>query len=1176
MARTHSIEAEVTVGTYQITDFYVLGEQNHKGFPMKSSTPLYQEWAFAVLPGVDEEIWSSARTPLLDMREYDTAAIIGEHAGFALPGSYLEEAKLDFQLNLMDPASNVCLPGWARDLSRPLQPCQECGVGRFNNDGSPECAPCEADFYNDELGALACKRCPLGKIAYNSGEASCTDQKDVMLYRPIKACEAFPDKQLNVGVLWEDGSQNSTLAQWKPTFEDVLNDYFNRYQCFFKMQAIPPASVESAIQAKTIDLFFSNSGMITSYQNEYGLKPLSAVLRVFRGRVYPRYGGVIFSSVSRNISGSLEDLEALAKTRNLSVCTAYKGSFTGWTVQWFEFFKRGIDISRVFKHVVVAETHAKSIAGVLSGECDVGMVRTGALEQLADESTVKIHDWYIINQQVHEGFTLVISTDLYPEWSFAGLSHVSSQITDVVSIPLLAMREGHPAALAGGHAGFTSWYAEPVVSNIIYQLGLDPSKTCGPGNYRDLTTALTPCRVCPSGFVSDSGIGPCEACPLNQVSADPGGVACVECPFGMGTTKAGSSQCEPYEELINLSPVGQITLWILSSLVFGFCFGVCGMVVKYRQTRLIKASSFEFSVVLILSCGVVAASTVLFAITPAEDNWICALRWWIPCVFASIVFGTLFSKTFRLFSIFRIYETKQQIPKSIKFKDTKVAGLVACFVLVTLIVLAIFFLVDPPFYVENRRAPEGQHYYTVVQACKISKVFVPLVFSLYVLLLTSQSWLAFRVRKLPTVFNESQLIAWLLYNTVFIGLVGIMVDFMLGWDATTAKMMVRAMALLIGSLTPVSVLYVPKLMAIFREQGNASTYSDTHNKSKPTTNHSARTGIQNPTAINNPITSSKVGLTRHQKSNKSALSALSCVSGASDVDGDEEKLYKFDIQVVPDSDLAGDEDITQDDTQASEYLRSYFATAVPTISSSIGNSDASDPGEPKQVRVSAKPRSATVRSAAVGIASVRNATAGGHLRSKTVAVDVPAVRKLNESSRVMFRRKPMAPSPEPADMDELAGASEEVLPATTGLPPLEQAEVRRAALRLHEKKVSVDKGEPVKTAFPSQSSSSNARSSDEDPRTNDREMKHAQPRPTLSMPERLVEENFRRTLDSASIVTSLYPNSPDVRNKKQPQKKPDSASTMTALFPNTKDVRATTTRNQDFLVPSPSSGTEQL
>eukprot|EP00808_Paulinella_micropora_P014400 g23408.t1 len=169
----------------------------------------------------------------------------------------------------------------------------------------------------------------------------------------------------------------------------------------------------------------------------------------------------------------------------------------------------------------------------------------------------------------------------------------------------------------------------------------------------------------------------------------------------------------------------------------------------------------------------------------------------------------------------------------------EVAAIAFSFTLVTLAMLGMFFLVDPSVYSPLEVA--GPNYLITYNKCSVSKVFVPLVFCCYALLLTMQTWLAWRVRKLPTIFNESMLIAWLLYNTVFISGLGLLIDFMLDPTQVTALMTTRVTALLLGAMTPVCALFLPKLREIWLERANDSKYSSDKDKENTT---SSQTQVQ--------------------------------------------------------------------------------------------------------------------------------------------------------------------------------------------------------------------------------------------------------------------------------------------------------------------------------------------
>eukprot|EP00808_Paulinella_micropora_P003810 g11646.t1 len=767
-ARTYSIRILINSGVYPPGTFTIINEQFHSGFTLQSSSALYSEWAFTVMNGVPEDVSSNAIIPLLGMREFDAASMTGLHAGFVPARDYSAEFNVGYQLNLVDPVSGVCAPGSQRDYSQPLKPCVACPVGREGRDGL-ECLACAPAFYGDKQGLVECKRCPPGFTSRSYGETSCIEMKDTLKYKPIEECAKFDDKTLKVGVVWE-ASLELAVSRWQPTFEGVLNDYFNRYQCFFKMVPLSHAETDQAVKKKEVDFLFANSGTFVEYSHSDGLRVLASVLRIFNGIMSPYYGGVMFQRTDPNATEvvTLEGLAAMSP--KLLACPPSQDSFVGYQAQKYEFFKLGLKAEEVFSKIVFSGSFDESVKMVANGSCDVGMVRTETLERLVRESVYKAEDFSIINARTYDDFFQLVSTDLYPEWPLAALPHVPKAITDVVPTPLLALREWDEASIKGAHAGFTTSFSYDSVAEVRYQLGLEEGATCGPGAYRDTSTPMQRCEKCEPGEISETGIGVCVPCPQGWISPKAGGAACLACPFGFYTSGHGSAVCSEYSVTLSLSPGAQYAVWVIVAVLGLFCLSVFLSVIVHRNTKLMKASSVTFNL----------------------------------------------------------------------------------------------------------------------------------------------SWLAFRVRKLPTVFNESQLIAWLLYNTVFVGIIGVMVDFMLDKRAITAKMMVRSVALLLGAITPVFVLYVPKLLEIYRDQMNNSKYSSKDHTSANTRTGGTQVGVAGSRVPGVGHGSSVVGVshnktgTRPHKSNKGASNVQSALSGLSDA-GDEEVFENFQFDIVPDSDVAGDE-----------------------------------------------------------------------------------------------------------------------------------------------------------------------------------------------------------------------------------------------------------------------------
>eukprot|EP00808_Paulinella_micropora_P027179 g8681.t1 len=784
-ARTYSIRILINNGMYPANTFTIIHKQ-FTGFNMQSSSALYSEWAFTVMNGVPEDVSSNVIIPLLGMREFDAASKTGLHAGFVPARNYSAEFNVGYQLNLMDPVSGVCAPGSQRDHSQPLKPCVACPVGREGRDGL-ECLACAPGFYGDKLGLVECKRCPPGFTSRSYGETSCIEMKDTLKYKSIEECAKFDDTTLKIGVVWE-ASVELAVSRWQlshllfvhpssvdldldptkthasyvcafvftqPTFEGVLNENFNRYQCFFKMVPLSHAETDQAVKKKEVDFLFANSGTFVKYSLSDGLRVLASVLRIFNWIMSPYYGGVMFQRTDPNATEVVTLAGLAAMSPKLVACPPSRDSFVGWEAQKYEFFKLGLKAEEAFSEIVYSGSFDESVKMVANCSCDVGMVRTETLDRLVRDGVYKAEDFSIINARIYDDFFHLVSTDLYPEWPLAALPHVSNAITDVVSTPLLVLREWDEASIKGAHAGFTTSFSYDSVAELRCVL-----KKYLHQRQADFTKGRT--------------------------SPKAGGFECSACPFGFYTSGHGSAVCNEYSVTLSLSPGAQYAVWALVAVLGLFCLSVFLLVIVHRNTKLMKASS----------------------------------------------------------------------------------------------------------------------------------VFVPLIFVLYVILLSGQSWLAFRMRKLPTVFNESQLIAWLLYNTVFVGIIGVMVDFMLDERAITAKMMVRSVALLLGAITPVFVLYVPKLLEIYRDQMNNSKYS-----SKDQTSDGTRTGgtqlgvagsrvpgLAHPSGHGSSVVGvshNKTG-TRPHKSNKGASNVQSALSGLSDA-GDEEVYENFQFDIVPDSDVAGDE-----------------------------------------------------------------------------------------------------------------------------------------------------------------------------------------------------------------------------------------------------------------------------
>ena len=126
------------------------------------------------------------------------------------------------------------------------------------------------------------------------------------------------------------------------------------------------------------------------------------------------------------------------------------------------------------------------VYAVRDGKADAGTVRTDLLESMALAGKIRLQDYRILNPQQVEGFPYALSTPLYPDWAFAVLRHTPEKLAQRVTIALLKMSPGDPAADAGGYAEWTIPLDYHSVQQLMLELRVGPYRNYGKLSYLDL------------------------------------------------------------------------------------------------------------------------------------------------------------------------------------------------------------------------------------------------------------------------------------------------------------------------------------------------------------------------------------------------------------------------------------------------------------------------------------------------------------------------------------------------------------------------------------------------------------------------------------------------------------------------------------------------------------------
>lgn len=216
-----------------------------------------------------------------------------------------------------------------------------------------------------------------------------------------------------------------------------------------RLEVLSQEDMNRAVAANRLDFFLTNPSHFLLIRSERSLTGVLATLvRRSANQATGSLGGVMFTRVERDDIRGLEDIQG-------KIIAAPGVHFLGgFQTQVLELADAGIDVRRM-NRVRFVDTHDRVVRSVLAGDSDVGFVRTGILEELADADPGLMAGLKILNQQALAGFPYVVSTRLYPEWPLVALPHVDEGDVRRIASALFAIEPEDEAARAAGLSGFS-------------------------------------------------------------------------------------------------------------------------------------------------------------------------------------------------------------------------------------------------------------------------------------------------------------------------------------------------------------------------------------------------------------------------------------------------------------------------------------------------------------------------------------------------------------------------------------------------------------------------------------------------------------------------------------------------------------------------------------------------
>jgi two-component system, LuxR family, sensor histidine kinase TtrS len=247
----------------------------------------------------------------------------------------------------------------------------------------------------------------------------------------------------------------------------------------FRIEALGFEEVRLAVRQGRIDFILTNPSYYVELESLYGVSAIATLQNRFIGGTgHSTFGGVIFTRADRH------DIRTLADLKRKTFAATDASSFGGWHIGWRELQRQGIRPEIDFTRLDFAGTHDAVVYAVRDGKVDAGTVRSETLELMAAEGKIRLEDYYVLNRQRVEGYPLLLSTALYPEWPLARLRHVPDRLAVDVAIALMQMPANDPAAVAGNISGWTLPLNYQPVHEALRELRIGPYE-----NLRKLTPA---------------------------------------------------------------------------------------------------------------------------------------------------------------------------------------------------------------------------------------------------------------------------------------------------------------------------------------------------------------------------------------------------------------------------------------------------------------------------------------------------------------------------------------------------------------------------------------------------------------------------------------------------------------------------------------------------------------
>ncbi|XP_043269950.1 gamma-aminobutyric acid type B receptor subunit 2 isoform X2 [Venturia canescens] len=251
--------------------------------------------------------------------------------------------------------------------------------------------------------------------------------------------------------------------------------------------------------------------------------------------------------------------------------------------------------------------------------------------------------------------------------------------------------------------------------------------------------------------------------------------------------------------------------------------------IRYRNQRYIKMSSPHLNNLIIVGCMLTYSSVIVLGLDSQLSSvtafpYICTARAWLLMAGFSLAFGAMFSKTWRVHSIFTDVKLNKKV-----IKDYQLFMVVGVLLVIDLAIMTTWQVADP-FYRETKQMEPYPHpssddimMIPENEYCQSNRMTVYLccIYAYKGLLMIFGAFLAWETRHVSIpALNDSKYVGMSVYNVVIMCIMGAAISFVLA-DKQDTMFIMLSIFIIFCSTATLCLVFVPKLIELRRNPQGA-------------------------------------------------------------------------------------------------------------------------------------------------------------------------------------------------------------------------------------------------------------------------------------------------------------------------------------------------------------------